>query len=520
MANPIPTEPAAAEPDAQASTEATVTATPAPITPQHDDEVIAKLAAMKPLEYERVRVEQATQMGCRPPVLDKLVKAAREEVVEPGGWPFPDVEPCPTPVNPASLLTEVASTIRRFIVMDPAQADAAALWVALTWLMDAVDVAPLAIINAPEKSCGKSQLLDVMGRMSARPLPVSNVSTASLFRSMELWGPTLLIDEADTFIRANDDLKGLINAGHSRTNAFVLRVVGDNHEPKMFTIWGAKALAGISLEKHLPDSTMSRALVFNLRRKLPHEQVIRLRHAEAGLFEEIAAQLARFAEDHSQQIRLARPDLPDALSDRAQDNWEPLLAIAECAGAVWLKRAKAAALKLSAAAEDAVSTGNELLADIQFVFESKQVGKLKTTDLIDALVSDEEKPWATYNRGKPFTPRQLAALLAPYGVKPRTVRFGAITPKGYEASQFTDAFARYLADPGDLPKRCNESPDANAGVVGGVADASVVAATPTVDETRAPVPALDCGGVADVSGDADGACAPATPPLSDPEEDY
>jgi len=458
-------------------------------------------------------------MGCRPPILDKLVKAARDEVVEPGGWPFSDVEPYPTPVIPASLLTEVASTIRRIIVMELEQADAAALWTASTWFMNAVNIAPLAIINAPEKSCGKSQLLDVMGRMSARPLPVSNVSTASLFRSIELWSPTLLIDEADTFIRANDDLKGLINAGHSRTSAFVLRVVGDNHEPKMFTVWGAKALAGISLEKHLPDSTMSRAIVFNLRRKLPHEKVERLRHTEPGLFEEIASKLARFAEDYSQQVLQARPDLPDELSDRAQDNWEPLLAIAECAGPDWLKRAKVAALKISAAAEDAVSTGNELLADIQFVFESKQVGKLKTTDLIDALVSDEEKPWATYNRGKPFTPRQLANLLAPYGIKPKTVRFGAFTPKGYEAAQFTDAFSRYLATPGDLPKRCNESPDGIAGQVGCVADASGVATTPTIEETLVPVPELDCGGVVDSSGDAERTSTPDVLP-SDNFGDY
>jgi putative DNA primase/helicase len=119
---------------------------------------------------------------------------------------------------------------------------------------------------------------------------------------MERWGPTLLIDEADTFIRENRELKGIINAGHTRANAYVLRTVGDNHEPKRFTVWGAKAMAGISLEKHLPDSTMSRAVVFNLRRKLPHESVTRLRHAKAGVFEHITSKLARFAGDHSQRV--------------------------------------------------------------------------------------------------------------------------------------------------------------------------------------------------------------------------
>ena len=503
------------EPGVQLSTVPADAADGVPMMPVQDEEIISRLAAMKPLEYERARVEVAKQLGCRPAVLDDLVKSAREQGGPSGDLPFAEVDPHPDPVDPALLLDELSATIRRFIVMDAEQADAVALWVALTWLIDVVEVAPLAVINAPEKSCGKSQLLDVMGRMSARPLPVSNVSTASLFRSMELWRPTLLIDEADTFIRANDELKGLINAGHTRANAFVLRLVGDNHEPKRFTVWGAKALTGISLEKHLPDSTMSRAIVINLRRKLPHEPVARLRHAEPDLFDRIASKLARFADDYAQQVRLARPALPDALNDRAQDNWEPLLAIAECAGPGWVQRATAAALKLSGDAAEAVSTGNELLADIQHIFDSEQVEKIKTADLIAALVADDEQGWATYNRGKQITPRQLAKLLSGYGIRSKTVRFGAHTPKGYERSQFADAFARYLTE---VAQRRNDGPEASAGEVGGVADGDSVAATSTGDETPEPMPALGCGGVADPLGDGDGASSGQRPPAIGPEE--
>jgi putative DNA primase/helicase len=111
--------------------------------------------------------------------------------------------------------------------------------VVLTWLIDVVQVAALAMINAPEKSCVKSQLLDVIVRMSARPLPVANVTPAALFRSMELWRSTVLIDEADTFFGAKDMFKGPFNAGNTRANAFVLRTDGDNHEPKMHNVFGA-----------------------------------------------------------------------------------------------------------------------------------------------------------------------------------------------------------------------------------------------------------------------------------------
>ena len=422
-----------------------------PETRPPDEDVIDKLAAMKPLDYERVRHEMAKEMGCRPSVLDQLVQAARKEGDESSDLPFPEVEPWPERVVPAQVLDDVSATIRRFVVMEAEQSDASALWSSFTWFVDVVNIAPLAIVNAPEKACGKSLLLDVIGRMSYRPLPVSNVSTASLFRSVELWRPTLLVDEADTFIRQNDDIKGLINAGHARSNAFVLRTVGDSHEPKRFSVWGAKALAGINLQKHLPDATMSRGIVLNLRRKLPHEQVERLRHADPDLFEEITSKLARFAEDYGDQVRRARPHLPDALSDRDQDNWEGLLAIAECAGPDWVQRATAAALKLSDSNADSSSIGNELLADIRLVFVHEQVGKITTKNLIYALCEDEEKRWATYNHGKPITPRQLANLLAPYVIKPKTVRFGDNTPKGYDIYQFEDAFARYLPSPGILP---------------------------------------------------------------------
>lgn len=416
---------------------------------QQADEVIKSLAKLTKLEYEKVRIEKAKSLGFRSTVLDDLVKTERGGEEKTKSQPFNEVEPHPEPIDPAQLLGEVSNTIRQFIVLDTEQAHAAALWVALTHFIDVVEVAPLAIINAPEKACGKTQLLTVMGRMAYRPLPASNASASALFRAVELWKPTILIDEADTFFRDNTELHGMVNAGYLR-DGYVLRseAVGDSFEPRMFSVFSAKALAGIALEKHLPDATMSRGVVFNLRRKLPHESTSRLRHADKSLFTEIAKKLARFAADYSQQVRQARPTLPDALSDRDQDNWEGLLAIAGCAGAEWVKRATVAALKLSGSGDKTVSTGSELLADIKHVFENKKVIKISTVDLIAALCTDEEAPFATWNKGKPITPRQVARLLATYGIASKKIRLDAYeTARGFEASQFSDAFDRYLAPP-------------------------------------------------------------------------
>lgn len=479
-----------------------------PATKLNDHEVIAKLAALKAMDYDRIRREKAKALGVQVKTLDDMVKAARNEnSVE--QLPFVEYDSHPDPVSPAALFNELADIILRHIVLDKDQADAAALWVAHTYLTDMIDISPILIINAPEKACAKTLLQTLLGRMSYRPLPASNASLSALFRAVEVWRPTMLIDEADTFFRDNAELHGLVNAGYKR-GGYVLRseASGDSFEPRMFSVFCAKSIAGIALEKHLPDSTMSRGIVLNLRRKLPHETVQRLRHTDSGKFEVIASKLARFADDYAQQVRRARPHLPDDLSDRAQDNWECLLAVAECAGQEWLERATHAALKLSGASEQSTSTGNELLADIQQVFEGRQETKISTADLIEALVNDHEKSWATYNRGKPISPRQLAKQLAGYGISSKTVRLGKFdTPKGFDAAQFADAFARYLGTPEKMPPRSNEAPEPSVAMAEDVSDTTQPIRHES--ETQPSLPPQDCCGVADASLKKDGSeCAP------------
>lgn len=422
-----------------------ITTSPLQLTPSEFKKLITSLAALQPLEYESIRIEQAKSLGCRTSILDEEVKKARGDVGKSSNLLFPIIEPYQDPIEPAQLLDEISSSIKKYIVLDPEQADAAALWIAATWLIKCFDLMPIAIINAPEKACGKSQLLTVMGYMALNPLSTSNASPSVLFRATDKWSPTLLIDEADTFFKDNTELQGMVNAGYARSG-YVLRTeaVGDSFEPRRFSVFSAKAIAGIALERHLPDATMSRGIVISLRRKMSNESVSRLRHADGSLFSEIVSKLARFAEDYAQQVKFARPILPDSLSDRDQDNWDPLFAIAGCAGEEWIKRATDAALKLSSSGEKLVSTGNELLANIQSIFEDKQIDKISTKELIEELVADEENPWATYNRGRPLTPKQLAKQLSGYGIKSKTIRMKYDTPKGFDEKQFQDAFARYL----------------------------------------------------------------------------
>ena len=461
--------------------------TPDTAAPSRDDGEIKRLAALPPLKYDRERKDAAKALGVRPGTLDRMVSAERKS--HQAETDIDDVEPWDSPVNPAELLSEISETVQRFIVCRDETAHAAALWAAMTWFIDVIQVAPLAVITAPEKRCGKSHLLTLLERLVRRPLPASNITPAAMFRAIHKWQPTLVVDEVDTFMRNNDELRGIINAGHTRDRAFVIRTVGEAFEPQKFSVWGAKALAGIG---YLPDTLMDRSIVLELRRKLPHERVERLRHAKSSLFETLSAKLARFAEDHGDAVMRARPDLPAELNDRAQDNWEPLLAIAEVAGGIWPSLAKQAALKLSGGGSPVTTVGVELLADIREMFALKAVDRLSTDDLIAALCADSEKRWGTYNQGGSLNSRQLARIVGQYDISTnKTIRFGQGTAKGYVLASFEDAFLRYLP-----PVSVTESQPNNDGGLR-VTDRHFPAEAKPASVTPKPPSILDCYRVTD-----------------------
>ena len=356
---------------------------------------------------------------------------------------FPPVEPWPYPVEGGKLILELCQAIQGHVITDKPTIIAAALWVVHSWCMDALTVSPLAHITAPEKRCGKTVLLTVLFRLVCRPLATSNISPAGLFRSVELWQPTLLIDEAETFLRDNEEVRGLINSGLYRETAYVIRTVGDAYTPTKFRTWGAKVVCGIG---RLADTIEDRAIPLRLRRKVAGEVTANIRHSDPALWEHLRRCLARWSQDNMDAIRAARPTPALGLNDRAQDCWEPLLAIADLAGGDWPRDARAAAQTLQGIDEETPGLRMELLQDIKGVFNLRGVSKLASAELIRQLTTDGEGPWATYNRGRPMMPRQLSGMLGEFGIKSRNIRFeGSTQLKGYDLADFADAFDRYLS---------------------------------------------------------------------------
>ena len=405
--------------------------------------LLRQVREVEPARWARIRhaIKEAKTVSLTD--LDKLISNANEAA---GGTDdlFPVVTLWPTPVSGAELLEDLTTIIRRHVIADPATINAAALWIVFTWFIDVVGVAPIANITAPEKRCGKTVMLGIFARLACRPLAVSNIGSAPLFRSLELWTPTLLIDEVDSFLAEHDGARGILNAGFTRDTAFVIRCVGDNHIPTRFNVWGAKALCGIG---KLADTLADRSIPLRLRRKLTGERTTKIRHASPATFAELVGKLARFAIDNREAIRTARPAEVEGLNDRANDCWEPLLAVAELAGGNWPRLARIAAATLHGLEEDTPSIGAELLASIRDAFDNRRADRLSTADLLEALAEDEEAPWAAWNRGKPMTPHQLAKRLGDFGIKPATLRIEYRTAKGYKREQFEESFARYLPAP-------------------------------------------------------------------------
>lgn len=191
-----------------------------------------------------------------------------------------------------------------------------------------------------------------------------------------------------------------------------------------------------------------RSIVIQLRRKLSIEKTAKLRHADPNIFKDLQRKLLRFSNDSAKAIANSRPNFPEniSISDRALDNWEPLLAIAKLAGHTWIEKVYQAAANLSESDKETLPIGTELLKDIEKIFADKSIIKIHTVDLINCLCEDEESPWSIYNfRGqdKKITPRQLVKLLSPYQISTKNIEIGGGQKKGFEKLQFEEVWERY-----------------------------------------------------------------------------
>ena len=348
--------------------------------------------------------------------------------------------------NLKNALTETEDLLRRLIVLKlDAHYWALTLWIAFCYSIPHFDHAPRLCFWSPEKRCGKSLALEVVSHLLPNPLMTSSISSASLFRILDRDNSkVILIDESDTVFGRNGDkekaeaLRQLLNASFKRGQS-VIRCEPPKYEPREFKIFAPIALAGIGTSA-IPETVADRALMIEMRRMLPNEQILEFESDEVEkYFFPIKEKLQNFATENESRYRELRPELPrESLNPRARDLWKPLYKIAECAGDEWIRKALLASLALSSGESDPeeASLSLRLLSDIREIFTEDQI---TTKDLIERLRELEESPWAYLER---FNPSVLAHLLKNYSIRPKPFSGGKV--RGYYRKSFEDSWSRYL----------------------------------------------------------------------------
>ncbi|MFJ4486536.1 DUF3631 domain-containing protein [Streptomyces longwoodensis] len=367
-------------------------------------------------------------------------------------------------IDGAALLNEVEAFHRRFNVFPHEAAYVAVvLWDAHAHLLDCFESTPRLAFLSPEPGSGKSRALEIVETLVPNAMAAVDASAAALFRAVagvDGKRPTILFDEIDTIFGPkageNEQLRGFINAGHRR-NRPMFRCVGDgaNQTVQAFHSFAAVAVAGLG---YLPDTIRDRSVNIRMRRRARNETIEPYRtriHEKEGFA--LRDRLATWAEQVSERVMNVWPAMPEGVSDRPADVWEPLLAVADAAGGDWPDRAREACVVLVAAskANDKGSLGVRLLADLR---DHVMVGidRLPTVAILDRLNALDDAPWADLH-GKPLDNRRLSRMLAEYmtadnePITSRNIKAAGSVLKGYYAADLRDAWARYCPPPPESP---------------------------------------------------------------------
>ena len=417
----------------------------AAIPNETDSEIFDRLAKLSPADYDRCREDEAKRLKIRVATLDSEIQKNRPksgETLQGCKMNLADVELWPEAVNGADVLSEIADTFARYVALPDGAGDAIALWAAHTHCFESFLCSPRLNISSPEKGCGKTTLRDVLAVFMPRALATENLTAPVLFRVIQSNKPTVLADECDAWLRDNEELRGMFNAGHRRGGK-ALRCEGDGHEVRAFDVFAPAVLCGIGA---LPGTLHDRSIIVRLERAKPGELRERFDSRRIERETELCRKLARFCADNKARLEACDPALPSGAFNRLADNWRPLFAIAEVAGGDWPQRAADAFMKLTGKVDwDAQDIGTMLLTDIRQIFAGTDRDRIFSKSLVDSLCAMSERPWPEVHHGKPVSETWLARRLRGFGINSRTLRIGDQRAKGYETADFADAFDRYLS---------------------------------------------------------------------------
>ena len=389
-----------------------------------------------------------------------------------------NVEPWEHPVNGAALLNEIAMFFEKFVVLPTCAAYVLAVWCLQTWCYELFDFAAIVAVWSPEHECGKGRVLDVTEKIVRRPFRTSNTSAAVLYHVISKGNLTVLVDELDSISDEQRNAVCNILKGGYQSNGTTHRMTersGEQVEVE-FPTYCPKMIATITLDK-LDKATRSRTIGIRMHRKPRAQKVAKFRRVDGTILQR---KCMRWAQDNAETLKAVPPmEIDECVTDRQEDVWEPLVAIARVVGDGWEQRIRQAAAHLAGGRSDGASEtiAHQLLAALKSFFDTQVVRAATTKKIIGWL--NEGGEFADVNYGKGFTPHYIAKLLKPYGIEPRVHKLGeGETGRGYSRDDCESAFSTYLSDEAakTSPEKCNsvtarENIDRSA-VLGNVTEAS------------------------------------------------
>jgi putative DNA primase/helicase len=343
-----------------------------------------EIAAIQPGMAERSMLAEQiyAALGTTKADLKKTWGISTKEVAPPSSDIVDDVEAWPDPVDGLSLAEKMVTVLKRHVYAPEEVIHAIVLWTFLCDMAEDASILPIAGITSPTKRCGKTNLLICLARLCRKVLFASTISSAAVFRTIQEYMPTLFIDEADTFLPQNEELRGVINAGHTK-GSYAIRCNQETNKPEKFSTFCPKAIAMIGV---MPETIADRAINIRLERKPRSAHLVPVRKASVEEFIELARQKRRWIIDNVALICKAKPKVLALLNDRAAENWEILSQIAEVLGEMWPVRTTNASILLTPSDSDEQTDTIYLLVSLRKLFRDRDLNRApKQRDVISSI---------------------------------------------------------------------------------------------------------------------------------------
>jgi hypothetical protein len=333
-----------------------------------------------------------------------------------------------------TVLNRIVDILDTYIAFpDDESRDASALWTMHTWVYHSFENTPRLSVSSSEPASGKTRVLEVIREMCPNPMLAVSMTPSTVYRSIKKYSMlALLFDEVDTIFgrsgssSSHRDLQGILNSGYRR-GAVVPRAVGTD-DVENFPTFAPVAMSGLG---HLPDALGTRAIHIKMKRASGTRSIkpLRMRFAEP-VFNRLRVELGKWALEYAEALSMSLPAMPDGVVDRNADIWEPLIAIADLAGADWSERARKACVHLiGVSSKKDEPYPVKLLSRIREIYEEDSLDQMFTTDLLEKLGPD----WG-------LNPKSLSRVMSEYDVPVDRIRIDNKQGRGYRKDDIAVAW--------------------------------------------------------------------------------